>query len=120
MLMRSKSTVPESNDLTWSIPPSLLPSQLLSDSNIITGFILDPLNPSSGKSAKDLLQKQKKIKIPRQKRNLKTVRRIVDGVEVEKEVEVKRKSKKKAVVNTAFKSAQFVRRSRFSLVPRRR
>ena len=101
--------MPESFDLTWSIPSTLLPSDLLTSQNIIAGFILDPLNPSSGKSAKDLLQKQKKIKIPRQKRNLKTIRRMVDGVEVEEEVSVKKKSKKKVVENTAFKSAQFVR-----------
>lgn len=85
-------TVPDSSDVTWEIPATILPATLAGDLGIIEGFLLEPLDRETGKTAADLLQKKRK-----------------------KPVRVKRatspkipREKKKKEEQTSFKSAQFV------------
>lgn len=129
-------SVPESKELAWKIPASILPAALTSFIKIITDFILDPLDPSNGKSAKDLLQKKRKPrgkrviaqyvgesdgededfgqKTSRVKAKRSKARMVVVGVDddgenvLEEEVTTKR-TKKRQQEQAAFKSAQFVR-----------
>lgn len=59
---------PDSSDLTWVIPASILPSVLSADILLIDKFIQDPLDASNGKSIKDLLQARKKARAVKPRR----------------------------------------------------
>lgn len=108
VLMTSTTTAPESAELVWSIPALLLPSKLDSDLKIIDDFLLDPIDPQNGKSAADLLRKQRK-KVVRKRRKLTSDDEMELGEDGEVVVKEKKKRlKKRKEEEAAYKSAQFV------------
>lgn len=99
---------PESGELVWAIPATILPSKLDSDLKIIEDFILDPVDPQNGKSAAELLRKQRKKPV-RRKRKIASEDELELGSDGEPVVKVKRKrQKKRQEEEQAYKSAQFV------------
>jgi len=109
LLTRRKCAAPESAELVWSIPALLLPSKLDSDLKIIDDFLLDPIDPQNGKSAADLLRKQRK-KAVRKRRKLASDDEMELGEDGEVVVKEKKKKrlKKRKEEEAAYKSAQFV------------
>ncbi|GAA5975641.1 hypothetical protein JCM10908_005228 [Rhodotorula pacifica] len=106
----------EAGQLVWSVPASLTPSKLDGDIKIINDFLLDPVDPQNGKSASELLRKQRKKPVRRKKR-------IASDAESEAELEFdedgepivkaktkekKKRQKKRAEEEAAYKSAQFI------------
>lgn len=106
----------DSGQLVWSVPASLTPSKLDGDIKIINDFLLDPVDPQNGKSASELLRKQRKKPVRRKKR-------IASDAESEGELEFdedgepivktrtkekKKRQKKREEEEAAYKSAQFV------------
>ncbi|KWU43381.1 timeless-domain-containing protein, partial [Rhodotorula sp. JG-1b] len=102
--------------LVWSVPASLTPSKLEGDIKIINDFLLDPVDPQNGKSASELLRKQRKKPVRRKKR-------IASDAESEGELEFdedgepivktktkekKKRQKKREEEEAAYKSAQFI------------
>lgn len=95
--------VPESQDLVWSIPTSLLPATLDSDIKLIDNFLLDPVDPN-GKTAADLLRKKRKAPVRKRKE-----KDLVDGLSGdESDVPKKVRQKKRKEELAAYKSAQFI------------
>lgn len=109
-------TATDSGQLVWSVPASLTPSKLDGDIKIINDFLLDPVDPQNGKSASELLRKQRKKPVRRKKR-------IASDAESEGELEFdedgepivktktkekKKRQKKREEEEAAYKSAQFV------------
>ncbi|GAA5823835.1 hypothetical protein JCM5353_006373 [Sporobolomyces roseus] len=112
LLMRllgwESAEAPESAELVWSIPALLLPSKLDSDLKIIDDFLLDPIDPQNGKSAADLLRKQRK-KVVRKRRKLTSDDEMELGEDGEVVVKEKKKRlKKRKEEEAAYKSAQFI------------
>ncbi|BGP30852.1 Topoisomerase 1-associated factor 1 [Rhodotorula toruloides] len=108
LLSWKNSEAPESGELVWSIPASILPSKLDSDLKIIEDFILDPVDPQNGKSAAELLRKQRKKPV-RRKRKIASEDEMELGSDGEPVVKVKRKrQKKRQEEEQAYKSAQFI------------
>ncbi|GAA5852706.1 hypothetical protein JCM8547_002595 [Rhodosporidiobolus lusitaniae] len=74
LLMRllgwESAETPDSGELVWSIPASLIPSKLDVDLKIINNFLLDPVDPQNGKSASELLRKKRKKPIRRKRAQL--------------------------------------------------
>ncbi|GAA6027789.1 hypothetical protein JCM8097_001720 [Rhodosporidiobolus ruineniae] len=67
-LLEWESTeTPDSGELVWSIPATILPSKLDSDLKIVNDFLLDPVDPQNGKSAADLLRKKRKKPVRRKR-----------------------------------------------------
>ncbi|TKA58341.1 hypothetical protein B0A53_00079 [Rhodotorula sp. CCFEE 5036] len=106
----------DSGQLVWSVPASLTPSKLDGDIKIINDFLLDPVDPQNGKSASELLRKQRKKPVRRKKR-------IASDAESEGELEFdedgepivktktkekKKRQKKREEEEAAYKSAQFI------------
>ncbi|GAA5935882.1 Tof1p [Sporobolomyces koalae] len=116
LLMRllgwESAEAPESAGLTWSIPAPLLPSKLQQDVEVINGFLLDPIDPQNGKSAADLLRKQRKKPVRRRRKIASEDEMELDsdedGEPVPKEKKRKQKQKKREEEETAYKSAQFI------------
>lgn len=94
----------------------MTPSKLDGDIKIINDFLLDPVDPQNGKSASELLRKQRKKPVRRKKR-------IASDAESEGELEFdedgepivktktkekKKRQKKREEEEAAYKSAQFV------------
>ncbi|GAA6001966.1 hypothetical protein JCM10207_003015 [Rhodosporidiobolus poonsookiae] len=71
LLMRllewESSETPETSELVWSIPATLVPSKLDTDLKLINDFLLDPVDPQNGKSASDLLRKKRKKPVRRRR-----------------------------------------------------
>lgn len=86
----------------WSIPSSILPSELDGNIKVIQGFLLDPVDPN-GKSAADLLQKKRKVTV-RKRRILTPDSENSDGEVVAKPKQVKKRKEE----TIAYRSAQFV------------
>ncbi|GAA5831127.1 hypothetical protein JCM3766R1_006246 [Sporobolomyces carnicolor] len=99
---------PESAGLVWSIPAPLIPSKLDSDLKIIDDFLLDPIDPQNGKSASDLLRKQRKKPV-RRKRRIASEDEMELGSDGEPAPpKKKKKQKKREEEEAAYKSAQFI------------
>ncbi|GAA5903525.1 Tof1p [Sporobolomyces salmoneus] len=99
---------PESAGFVWSIPAPLPPSKLDSDLKIIDDFLLDPIDPQNGKSASDLLRKQRKKPV-RRKRRIASEDEIELGEDGEPVPKPKKKrQKKREEEEAAYKSAQFI------------
>ncbi|GAA5948542.1 hypothetical protein JCM3765_004917 [Sporobolomyces pararoseus] len=99
---------PESAGLVWSIPAPIPPSKLDSDLKIIDDFLLDPIDPQNGKSASDLLRKQRKKPV-RKKRKIASDNEMELGEDGEPEpVKKKKRQKKREEEEAAYKSAQFI------------
>lgn len=79
----------------------MLPSELDGNIKVIEGFLLDPVDPN-GKSARDLLQKKRKVTV-RKRRVLTPDSENSDGDVVAKP----KQSKKRKEEVTAYRSAQF-------------
>jgi replication fork protection complex subunit Tof1/Swi1 len=104
-------TAPESAGLVWSIPAPLPPSKLDSDLKIIDDFLLDPIDPQNGKSASDLLRKQRKKPV-RRKRKIASEDEMELGEDGEPApAKKKKRQKKREEEEAAYKSAQFVSRT---------
>ncbi|KAI5476063.1 hypothetical protein MNV49_000435 [Pseudohyphozyma bogoriensis] len=105
LLMRllewESSEVPESQELVWTIPATILPSKLDGDIRIINNFLLDPVDPN-GKTAADLLRKKRKAPVRRRKP------RIDDEEGEDGETPAKKRQAKKKKEAENFKSAQFI------------
>lgn len=102
---------PESGQLVWQIPASLVPSKLDADLKIVDDFLLDPVDPQNGKSASELLRKQRKKPV-RRKRKIASEDEMEIGEDGEVVLKVKEKKKRQAKrkeEEQAYKSAQFVR-----------
>ena len=102
---------PESGQLVWHIPASLVPSKLDGDLKIVDDFLLDPVDPQNGKSAAELLRKQRKKPV-RRKRKIASEDEMEIGEDGEVVVTAKEKKKRQAKrkeEEQAYKSAQFVR-----------
>ncbi|GAA5909890.1 hypothetical protein JCM6882_002043 [Rhodosporidiobolus microsporus] len=71
LLMRligwESTETPKSGDLVWSIPTTLVPSQLDSTLKVINDFLLDPVDPQNGKTASELLRKKRKKPVRRKR-----------------------------------------------------
>ncbi|GAA5828412.1 hypothetical protein JCM11251_006233 [Rhodosporidiobolus azoricus] len=71
LLMRligwESAETPETGDLVWSIPATIIPSQLDSTLKIINDFLLDPVDPQNGKTASELLRKKRKAPVRRKR-----------------------------------------------------
>lgn len=93
----------ESPDHVWTIPTTLLPAQLDADVKLIEDFLLDPVTPQ-GKSAADLLRKQRKAPVRRKRHYVPDIDE--DGNEIEPPAR-KRAAKRKEEIQ-AYKSAQFI------------
>ncbi|GAA6007730.1 hypothetical protein JCM11491_003944 [Sporobolomyces phaffii] len=99
---------PESAGLVWSIPATLLPSKLDSDLKIIDDFLLDPIDRENGKSAADLLRKQRKKPV-RKKRKIASEDEMELGDDGEPlPAKKKKRQKKREEEEAAYKSAQFI------------
>ncbi|GAA5880461.1 hypothetical protein JCM16303_005390 [Sporobolomyces ruberrimus] len=99
---------PESAGLVWSIPLTLPPSKLDSDLKIIDDFLLDPIDPQNGKSATDLLRKQRKKPV-RRKRKIASDDEMELGEDGEPfPAKKKKRQKKREEEEAAYKSAQFI------------
>ncbi|BGP23540.1 replication fork protection complex subunit Tof1/Swi1 [Rhodotorula toruloides] len=108
LLSWESSEAPESRELVWAIPASILPSKLHSDLKIIEDFVLDPVDPQNGKSATELLRKQRKKPV-RRKRKILSEAEMELGSDGEPIIKVKRKrQKKRQEEEQAYKSAQFI------------
>ncbi|GAA5867194.1 hypothetical protein JCM3774_002365 [Rhodotorula dairenensis] len=108
--------VTDLGQLVWTVPASLTPSKLDGDIKILNDFLLDPVDPQNGKSAAELLRKQRKKPVRRKKR-------IASDAESEGELEFdedgepvvkaktkekKKRQKKREEEEAAYKSAQFI------------
>ncbi|BGP38765.1 Topoisomerase 1-associated factor 1 [Rhodotorula kratochvilovae] len=101
---------PDSGELVWLIPAALVPSKLDSDLKIIDDFLLDPVDPQNGKSASELLRKQRKKPV-RRKRKIASEDEMEIGEDGEMVVvpkEKKKRQKKRKEEELAYKSAQFI------------
>lgn len=116
-LTRTACPALDSGQLVWVVPAPLPPSKLDSDIKIINDFLLDPVDPQSGKSASELLRKQRKKPVRRKRRIASDVESGVelefekDGEPVVKQKAKKKRQKKREEEEAAYKSAQFVRSS---------
>ncbi|GAA6062112.1 hypothetical protein JCM10212_000866 [Sporobolomyces blumeae] len=116
LLMRllgwESADTPETGELVWSIPAPLPPSKLDSDLKIIDDFLLDPVDPQNGKSAADLLRKQRKKPVRRRRKLVSDDEGELgeDGEDGERRVpkEKKKREKKRKEEEAAYKSAQFI------------
>ncbi|GAA5969681.1 hypothetical protein JCM11641_008004 [Rhodosporidiobolus odoratus] len=119
-LLEWESTeTPETSELVWSIPATIVPSRLDSDLKIINDFLLDPVDPQNGKSASELLRKKRKKPV-RRKRKLASDDELElgeDGEDGEEGDEAgegkkakakKQRAKKRKEEEMAYKSAQFI------------
>lgn len=62
----------EKNKTVWLIPITQYPAQLDADVQMINDFLADPIDPSNGKTAADLLRKKRKAPVRRKRRRLAT------------------------------------------------
>ncbi|TNY24515.1 timeless protein-domain-containing protein [Rhodotorula diobovata] len=110
LLSWESSEAPESGQLVWQIPASLVPSKLDADLKIVDDFLLDPVDPQNGKSASELLRKQRKKPV-RRKRKIASEDEMEIGEDGEVVLKVKEKKKRQAKrkeEEQAYKSAQFI------------
>lgn len=106
------------------MPAPLPPSKLDGDLRIIDNFLLDPVDPQNGKSASELLRKQRKKPVRRKRRAPSDagsggeVEFDEDGEPIVTEKKKKQRQKKREEEEAAYKSAQFVRsRALLVLIP---
>ncbi|KAM0754978.1 timeless-domain-containing protein [Meredithblackwellia eburnea MCA 4105] len=104
-LLKWESTeVPDSLDITWAIPTTIMPSTLDSDIKMIENFILDPVDPN-GKTAADLLRKKRKVPVRRRRARSESEEGLPSDGE---DAAPKKRQKKRKEEQAAYKSAQFI------------
>ncbi|GAA6000092.1 Tof1p [Rhodotorula paludigena] len=110
LLSWESADAPEVGELTWSIPASLVPTKLDADLKIIDDFLLDPVDPQNGKSASELLRKQRKKPVRRRRQIASEDEMEIgsDGEAVVKPKEKKKRQRKRQEEEIAYKSAQFI------------
>ncbi|GAA5906718.1 hypothetical protein JCM8208_006366 [Rhodotorula glutinis] len=110
LLSWESSDAAESGQLVWHVPTSLVPAKLDGDLKIVDDFLLDPVDPQNGKSASELLRKQRKKPV-RRKRKIASEDEMEigeDGEVVVKAKEKKKRQAKRKEEEQAYKSAQFI------------